>query len=49
MKAFAAIHPEAREPLEAELYNLIDKFNVTRDGTLIIPSKYLEVVITKRS
>jgi ubiquinone/menaquinone biosynthesis C-methylase UbiE len=49
VKAFAAIHPEAREALEAELYNLIDKFNVTRDGTLIIPSKYLEVVITKRS
>jgi ubiquinone/menaquinone biosynthesis C-methylase UbiE len=49
VKAFAAIDPEAREALEAELYALLDKFNVAKDGTLVVPSEYLEVVITKRS
>jgi ubiquinone/menaquinone biosynthesis C-methylase UbiE len=49
VKAFAAIDPEAREALEVELYALLDKFNVAKDGTLVVPSEYLEVVITKRS
>ena len=48
MKAFAAINPEARKALEADLYALLDKFNVAKDGTLVVPSEYLEVVITKR-
>ena len=49
VKAFAAIDPPAREALEADLYALLDKFNIAADGTLVIPSEYLEVVITKRS
>ncbi len=49
VKAFAAIDPKAREALEAALYALLDKFNVVEDGTLVVPSEYLEVVITKRS
>ena len=49
VKAFAAIDPEAREALEADLYGLLDKFNVARDGTLVAPSEYLEVVITKKN
>ena len=49
VKAFAAIDPEAREALEADLYALLDKFNVAEDGTLVVPSEYLEVVITKSS
>ena len=48
LKAFAAIDPGAREALEADLYELIDRFNVARDGTLVIPSEYLEAVITKQ-
>jgi ubiquinone/menaquinone biosynthesis C-methylase UbiE len=48
-KAFAAIDPELREALEADLYALIDRFNVARDGTLVIPSEYLEGVIIKPS
>ena len=47
VKAFAAIDPEAREALEADLHALLDKFNVAEDGTLVGPSEYLEVVITK--
>src|SRR5262245_55589496 len=49
VKAFAAIDPPAREALEADLYALLDKFNIAEDGTLVIPSEYLEVVVTKRS
>jgi ubiquinone/menaquinone biosynthesis C-methylase UbiE len=46
VKAFAAIEPEAREALEADLHTLLDTFNTADDGTLVIPSEYLEVVIT---
>lgn len=46
--AFAAIDPEARKALEADLYVLLDTFNIATDGTLVIPSEYLEVVITKK-
>ena len=49
VKAFAAIDPEAREALEDDLHALIDEFNDAEDGTLVIPSEYLEVVVTKRS
>jgi ubiquinone/menaquinone biosynthesis C-methylase UbiE len=49
MMAFAAIDPEAREALEADLHALLAKFNVAEDGTLAVPSEYLEVVITKMS
>lgn len=49
VKAFAATDPEARKALEADLYALLGEFNVAGDGTLVIPSEYLEVVITKRS
>jgi hypothetical protein len=48
VKAFAAIDPKAREALEADLYALLDKFNAAKDGTIVVPSEYLEVVITKR-
>jgi ubiquinone/menaquinone biosynthesis C-methylase UbiE len=48
VKAFAAIDPEAREALERDLHVLARKFNVAEDGTLVVPSDYLEVVITKK-
>jgi ubiquinone/menaquinone biosynthesis C-methylase UbiE len=47
LKAFAAIDPKAREALEADLYALLDELNVAKDGTLVVPSEYLEVVITR--
>jgi ubiquinone/menaquinone biosynthesis C-methylase UbiE len=49
VKAFAAIDAGARKALEADLYALIDRFNVADDGTLVVPGEYLQVVITKRS
>jgi ubiquinone/menaquinone biosynthesis C-methylase UbiE len=48
-KAFGAIEPAAQQQLQADLLTLIDKFNIARDGTLVIPSEYLEIVITKRA
>lgn len=49
VKAFAAIDAGARKALEADLFALIDRFNVAEDGTLVVPGDYLQVVITKRS
>lgn len=49
VKAFENIDAEARKALEADLYALLDKFNVAKDGTLVIPSEYMEVVIIKKS
>jgi ubiquinone/menaquinone biosynthesis C-methylase UbiE len=47
-KTFAAIDPEARETLEADLHALLGEFNIAKDGTVVIPSEYLEAVVTKR-
>ena len=49
LKAFAAIDPPAREALTADLHALLDEFNEAEDGTLVIPSEYLEVVVTKKA
>jgi ubiquinone/menaquinone biosynthesis C-methylase UbiE len=49
LKTFAALDPPAREALEADLYGLIERFNVALDGTLVVPGEYLEAVITKQS
>ena len=49
LKAFASINPEARKALEKDLYALLDQHNVAKDGTLVLPSEYLEAVITKKS
>ncbi|MGE5260535.1 MAG: class I SAM-dependent methyltransferase [Actinomycetota bacterium] len=47
LKAFAALDAKARRGLETDLLALIAEFNVARDGTAVIPSEYLEAVITK--
>jgi hypothetical protein len=49
VKAFAAIDAEAREALATDIYALLDKFNVAGDGTLVVPSEYLEVVVRKEN
>ena len=47
LKAFAAIEPPARRALEADLHDLIGEFNTATDGTVVMPSEYLEVVVTR--
>jgi len=49
LKAFASLNPESRKALEKDLHALLDLNNVARDGTLVLPSEYLEAVITKKS
>src|SRR5689334_15316044 len=46
-KAFGAIDQAAQQKLQDDLLALIAKFNVAKDGTLVVPSEYLEVVITR--
>ncbi len=48
LKAFAALDEAKRDALEAEIHALLDAVNVAEDGTLVAPSEYLEVVITRR-
>jgi len=48
LKAFAAIDEKAQKSLEQDLYALMGEFNIAEDGTLVVPSEYLEAVITKR-
>jgi len=48
-KAFGAIDAAAQQKLQGDILALIDQFNVARDGTLVIPSEYLEIVITKQA
>ncbi|CAN5293780.1 class I SAM-dependent methyltransferase [soil metagenome] len=47
LKTFAALDPVAQAHLEADLRILLHQFNIAKDGTAVIPSEYLEVVIAK--
>lgn len=46
-KAFLAIGPDQQSDLNADLLALVGRFNVANDGTVVMPSGYLEVVVTK--
>src|SRR5258705_316941 len=46
--AFDAVGESGRDSLQADLLNLIAKFNRAEDGTMIVPTEYLETVIIKR-
>jgi SAM-dependent methyltransferase len=48
LKAFAALDSTGQQALEDDLLALIDRFNRSGDDTMVAPSEYLEVVITKR-
>lgn len=47
-RVFAALPKEGQAALMAEIKSLIAKFNTARDGTMVVPGEYLEVVIVKR-
>ncbi len=46
-KAFAALSAEQGDALERDLTELIDRLNRAGPGSLVVPSEYLEVVITR--
>jgi len=47
LKAFAALQPEAQAALQRDLMSLIDQFNRSGDGSIVVPGEYLEIVITR--
>ncbi len=48
LKAFAALDEAMQNGLKRDLHDLIARMNRANDGTMVVPSEYLEVVITKR-
>jgi len=48
LNAFAALDPADQQSLRNDLLALIGRMNRSEDGTMIVASEYLQVVITKR-
>jgi SAM-dependent methyltransferase len=48
LETFRALEPARRENLVGELVDLIGRFNYSGDETMVVPSDYLEVVVTRR-
>jgi len=47
LKTFGALQPDAQVALRRDLMALIERFNRSGDGTMVVPSEYLEIVITR--
>jgi ubiquinone/menaquinone biosynthesis C-methylase UbiE len=47
LKAFGALLPHERIELEKHLLAVVATFNRARDGTMVVPSDYLEIVVTR--
>jgi ubiquinone/menaquinone biosynthesis C-methylase UbiE len=47
LKTFAALEPAAQAALHRDLLALVDQFNRAGDGSMVVPSEYLEIVITR--
>jgi ubiquinone/menaquinone biosynthesis C-methylase UbiE len=48
LKAFAALEPMKQDELRSDLLALVARVNRSGDDTMIVPSEYLEVVVTRR-
>lgn len=48
LKAFAALDEAGRRSLESDIIALLERLNVGGPNSLVVPSEYLEIVITKR-
>jgi ubiquinone/menaquinone biosynthesis C-methylase UbiE len=46
LKAFAALEAPAQSALERDIKTLIDAFNRSGDDTMVVPSEYLEIIVT---
>ena len=46
LKAFAGLQPAAQASLASDVLALIERFNRSGDASMVVPSEYLEVVIT---
>ena len=47
LKTFAALQPGSQAALQNDLVALIAQFNRSEDGSMVVPSEYLEIVITR--
>jgi ubiquinone/menaquinone biosynthesis C-methylase UbiE len=47
LKTFAALAPAAQAALERDLLALVNEFNGSGDSAMVVPSEYLEVIITR--
>jgi ubiquinone/menaquinone biosynthesis C-methylase UbiE len=47
LKTFAALPPAGQAALRRDLMALVGQFNRSGDGSLVLPSEYLEIVITR--
>jgi ubiquinone/menaquinone biosynthesis C-methylase UbiE len=48
LKTFGALDPQAQAALTDDLFALIKRFDRSGDKTIVVPSEYLEVVVTRR-
>jgi len=48
LKAFAALDTASQQNLRNDLHALIVRLNKSGDATMVVPSEYLEVVVTRR-
>ena len=48
LKTFAALQPAAQQALHDDIMALIARMNRSGDATMVVPSEYLEVIVTKR-
>jgi ubiquinone/menaquinone biosynthesis C-methylase UbiE len=48
LKTFAALEPAAQAALRRDIVALIARFNRSGDGSMVVPSEYLEVVIQRQ-
>jgi SAM-dependent methyltransferase len=48
LKAFAALEPAAQLALSGDIIALVGRFNRSGNGSMVVPSEYLEIVITRR-
>ncbi|RDE18838.1 SAM-dependent methyltransferase [Motiliproteus coralliicola] len=47
LKAFEALAPELRDSLREDILTLIAHFNTAEDGSMVVPSEYLQIVIDR--
>ena len=47
-KAFGALPADRAEALNNDLVELLNRLNVAGEGSLVVPSEYLEIVVTRR-
>ena len=48
LKTFDALMPPAQAELERDLLKLVARFNRSLNGSMVVPSEYLEVIVTRR-